>query len=201
MAASRCAGLICLRLIPPRGTNPVGKFDHRARCFASSKAYWTFCRWSGLSVARNLLAALTISAIFVCAGAGLEKMATSAKAQRRAANWRKVFICSVSEVTMLLHSLDGEISFRTQQQANTNASVLSNTDYASLRINALRHAASSFCRDHSAPGRAGLIESLPPQKGRARRSRHEAVWPRKVSPIWCPSPTSTGRLAARDRSR
>src|SRR5581483_8620540 len=36
IAAACCVALICFKLIPPRGTNPVGKFDQRLRCSSSS---------------------------------------------------------------------------------------------------------------------------------------------------------------------
>ena len=61
MAASRCSGVICSRLIPPRGTNPVGRLDQRALCAASSNVYRTFLRCSTLSEDRNAFAARTIS--------------------------------------------------------------------------------------------------------------------------------------------
>ena len=80
IAAERCAAFICFRLMPPRGTKLVGKFDQRARCCASSKANRTLCRCFASSVARNLSAALTIlevAEVAVCPAAAVTEIPTA----------------------------------------------------------------------------------------------------------------------------
>jgi hypothetical protein len=86
IAALRCTGVISFKLIPPRGINPVGKFDHRARCASSLNANTAVCRCLALSAARKASAALTIRAVPVCAGAAITaRLNTNATAHRQIA--------------------------------------------------------------------------------------------------------------------
>jgi hypothetical protein len=83
IAAERCVAFISFRLMPPRRTKLVGKFDQRARCCASSKANRTLCRCFASSVARNLSAALTIlevAEVAVCPAAAVTEIPTVTKA-------------------------------------------------------------------------------------------------------------------------
>jgi hypothetical protein len=93
-------GFISLRLIPPRGTKPVGKLDHRARCCSSLKAKRTLCRCFSLSVKRNVFAARTIRAVAVCAVAAVtdNQIAATAAMPRSILVAKKFTLLSLSVI-------------------------------------------------------------------------------------------------------
>src|SRR5271156_376369 len=103
IAAVRCAGVISFKAMPPRGTNPVGRFDQRALCCWSSKAYITLRRCSASSEARNAFAADTIFAVSVAGAAALSESEVAASTARLQNLLRvKVFICILLQLASLL---------------------------------------------------------------------------------------------------
>jgi hypothetical protein len=82
MAAVRCAGVRSFKAMPPRGTKLVGRFDQRALCCWSSKAYTTLRRCPASSEARNTSAADTIFAVSLAGVAALNESEAAASTAR-----------------------------------------------------------------------------------------------------------------------